>query len=92
MHAHHFGKIKVNNASADGHVKRESEMCVFFFNFVSLFYSGNLSTYFKVLCRFLQKILIVRDVWWFQFLSDCIAILRGGRSQPLRRWRASKSV
>ena len=31
-------------------------MCVFFFNFVSLFfYSGNLSTYFKVLCRSLQK-------------------------------------
>ena len=32
-------------------------MCVFFLNFVSLFffYSGNSSTYFKVLCRSLQK-------------------------------------
>ena len=31
-------------------------MCVFFLNFVSLFvfYSGNSSTYFKVLCRSLQ--------------------------------------
>ena len=32
-------------------------VCVFFLNFVSLFffYSGNSSTYFKVLCRSLQK-------------------------------------
>ena len=30
-------------------------VCVFFLNFVSVFYSGNSSTYFKVLCRSLQK-------------------------------------
>ena len=30
-------------------------MCVFFLNFVSFFYSGNSSTYFKVLCRSLIK-------------------------------------
>ena len=32
-------------------------VCVFFLNFVSFFffYSGNSSTYFKVLCRSLQK-------------------------------------
>ena len=31
-------------------------VCVFFLNFVSLFfYSGNSSTYFKVLCRSLQR-------------------------------------
>ena len=40
-------------------------MCVFFLNVVILcvfFYSGNSSTYFKVLRRSLQKNLIVRDV------------------------------
>ena len=51
MHAHPFGKIKVNNASAD-HKERERErerdVFVFFLNFVSLFYSGNSSIYFKV--------------------------------------------
>ena len=32
-------------------------VCVFFLNFVSLFFlnSGNSSTYFKVLCRSMQK-------------------------------------
>ena len=37
---------------------------MFFLNFVRLFffYSGNSSTYFKVLRRSLQKNLIVRDV------------------------------
>ena len=52
MHAHPFGKIKVNNASADRQVERERErerdVFVFFLNFVSLFYSGNSSMYFKV--------------------------------------------
>ena len=55
--------VKVNLASADRQVERERErerereMCVLFLNFVSLFffYSGNSSTYFKVLCRSLQK-------------------------------------
>ena len=45
--------------------EREREMCAFFLNFRQFFffYSGNLSTYFKVLCRSLQKKnLIVRDV------------------------------
>ena len=44
---------------------REREMCVcviFVFRQFVFFYSGNLSTYFKDLCRSLQKILIVRDV------------------------------
>ena len=89
MHAHPFGKIKVNNASADQQVERERG--VFFFNFVSLFYSGNSSTYFKVSCRTLQKILIVQDVQRLQFLGDCITILTGSRSQHMRRWRASES-
>ena len=44
---------------ADQQVERERErdVCVFFLNFVSLFffYSGNSSTYFKVLCRSFQK-------------------------------------
>ena len=30
-------------------------MCVFFLNFVSFFYSGDSSTYFKVLCRYAKK-------------------------------------
>ena len=48
--------FKVNIASADRQVEREREREVFFLNFVSLFfYSGNSSTYFKVLCRSLQK-------------------------------------
>ena len=39
-------------------------MCVFFLYFVTLFffYSGNLSTYFT-------SLVIIRDVWWFKFLS-----------------------
>ena len=54
MYVHPFGKIKVNNASADREVERERErererdVFVFFLNFVSLFYSGNSSMYFKV--------------------------------------------
>ena len=48
--------VKVNIASADRQVEREMEMCVFFLNFVSLFfYSGNSSTYFKVSCSSLHK-------------------------------------
>ena len=37
--------------------EREVCVCVFFLNFVSLFffYSGNSSTYFKVLCRSLHQ-------------------------------------
>ena len=56
--------VKVNIVSADRQVEREREVCVcvFFLNFVSFFYSGDSSTYFKVLCRSLQKNLIVRDV------------------------------
>ena len=56
--------VKVNIASADRQVERERErgVCVFFLNFVSFFYSGDSSTYFKVLCQSLQKNLIVRDV------------------------------
>ena len=44
-------------------------MCVLFEFRQFVFYSGNSSTYFKVLCRSLQKNLIVRDVLRFQFLS-----------------------
>ena len=62
MHAHPFGKIKVNNASADQQVEREREMFVFFLNFVSLLFSGKSSTYFKVSCSSLQKVLFIRDV------------------------------
>ena len=61
-------------------------MCVFFLNFVRLlfFYSGNSSTYFKFLCRSLQKNLIVRDVLRFQFLST---ILTGIPSRQNERKR-----
>ena len=38
--------------------EREREMCVFFLNFVIFFNSENSSTYFKVSCISLQKILI----------------------------------
>ena len=60
MHAHPFG-----STSADQQVKRDRErcVCVFFLNFVIFFNSENLPTYFKVSCRSLQKILIVRDVF-----------------------------
>ena len=61
--------VKVNIASADRQVERERERCVCvcsfcfeFRQFFFFFYSGNSSTYFKVLCRSLQKNLIVRDV------------------------------
>ena len=71
--------IKVNIASADRLVERERERererCVFFLNFVRLllfFLLWELSTYFKVLCRSLQKNLIVRDVLRFQFLSTIL--------------------
>ena len=41
----------------------ERDVCVIFeFRQFFFFYSGNSSTYFKVLCRSLQKNLIVRDV------------------------------
>ena len=57
--------VKVNIASADRQVERERErgvcVCVLF-EFLQFFYSGDSSTYFKVLCRSLQKNLIVRDV------------------------------
>ena len=52
-----------------GSTSRERERCVcvcvlFLISSVSFFYTGNSSTYFKVLCRSLQKKnnLIVRDV------------------------------
>ena len=56
--------VKVNIASADRQVERERCVCVcVLFEFRQfLFYSGDSSTYFKVLCRSLQKNLIVRDV------------------------------
>ena len=60
--------VKVSIASADRQVERERErererevcvcvcVCVFFLNFVSFFfYSGDSSTYFKVLCRYAKK-------------------------------------
>ena len=49
-------------------------MCVLleFRQIVVFYYSGNSSTYFKVLCRSLQKNLIVRDVLRFQFLSTIL--------------------
>ena len=44
MHAHPFGKIKVNNASADRQEERERDVCVcvgvFFLNFVVSFTQG----------------------------------------------------
>ena len=76
-------QIKVNNASADGQVERERETCVCVSFLFLFFFSGNLSAYFKVSCRSLQKYL---------FMSDCITILTRSRNQNLPKWRASKSV
>ena len=53
--------VKVNIASADRQVEREREIerercvCVLFEFRQFVFSSGNWSTYFKVLCRSLQK-------------------------------------
>ena len=50
-----IGKIKVNNALADRQVERE--ICVFFFNFVSFFFTvGTCLRISKVSCRSLQKL------------------------------------
>ena len=58
-------EVKVNIASMDRQVERERELCMyFFFNFVSFFYSGNSSTYFKVLCQSLQK-----KIWLYEMSS-----------------------
>ena len=56
MHAHPFGKIKVNNASEDRQVERVRDESSF------LILSWNSSMYFKVSSRSLQNILIVPDV------------------------------
>ena len=68
--------------------ERERCVCVFFLNFVSLFfYSGNSSTYFKVLCRSLQKKkkknLIVRDVLEYN-LGPILAGIRSRQSERKR--------
>ena len=55
-------KSKCIGGSASRERERDACVCVFFLNFVILFNSENLPTYFKVSCRSLQKILIVRDV------------------------------
>ena len=68
--------------------EREREMCVCvlfeFRQIVVVFLLWELSTYFKVLCRSLQKNLIVRDVLRFQFLST---ILTGIPSRQNERKR-----
>ena len=60
--AHQSKHCIEGSTSRERERERERE-CVFFFQFRQfVFYSGNSSTYFKVLCRSLQKNLIVRDV------------------------------
>ena len=41
--------------------ERERDVCVFVLNFVSFFYSGNSSAYFKICVDFCKN-LIIRDV------------------------------
>ena len=56
MHVHPFGKIKVHRQVER---ERERERCVcVLFEFRHFFNSENSSTYFKVSCISLQKILI----------------------------------
>ena len=57
--AHQSKHCIEGSTSRERERERERE---FFFEFRQFFYSGNSSTYFKVLCRSLQKNLIVRDV------------------------------
>ena len=54
------GKSKCidRSTSRERERERERERCVFFLNFVIFFNSENSSTYFKVSCISLQKILI----------------------------------
>ena len=57
--------LKVNIASADQQVERERDVCVFFLNFVSLFFFTlgtrlRISKFCVDLCK--KKNLIVRDV------------------------------
>ena len=53
----------IGGSTSRGERERDVCVCVIFeFRQFVFFYSGNLSTYFKDLCRSLQKILIVRDV------------------------------
>ena len=63
-------------------------MCVcVLFNFVSFFYSGNSSTYFKNcvdLCKKKKKNLVVRDVKRFQFLSTILTGIRSRQSEQKR--------
>ena len=62
--------VKVNIASADRQVERERErerdvcVCSFWISSVCFFYSGNSSTYFKVLCRSLQT-----KIWSYEMSS-----------------------
>ena len=71
VHAHPLGKIK--STSTDRQVERERErereMCVLFDFRHFFFNSENSSTYFKVSCISLQKILIDE-----MSLSDCITL------------------
>ena len=67
--------------------ERERERCVcvlFEFRQIVFFLLWELSTYFKVLCRSLQKNLIVRDVLWFQFLSTILTGIPSGQNERKR--------
>ena len=69
VHAHPFRKSKVHrqiDKDREREREREREMCVLF-KFRHCFNSENSSTYFKVSCISLQKILIDE-----MSLSDCI--------------------
>ena len=62
--------------------KREREREMFFFNFVIFFNSENSSTFFKVSCLSLQKILIDE-----MSLSDCITLLTAFAQMESKRKR-----
>ena len=72
-----------------GSTSREREMCVFFLNFVSLFfYSGNTSTYFKVLCRSLQKKKSDRTRCLLEYnLGPLLAGIRSRQSLGAKAWK-----
>ena len=62
-------------------------MCVYFLNFVHFLYPENSSSYFKVTCRSLKKILIIRDV------LECLYYNINWKSQSaFAQMRASESV
>ena len=70
--------------SIDGSTSRERERCVFFLYFVSFFYSGNSSTYFKVCVDLCKKSDRTRCLAVSIFLSTILTGIRSRQSEQKR--------